>query len=307
MALGINYRRLFIYTLPLTAVVVGSSFFLSTEFEPWVRRKMAFLTIKRAEQHVERVLSTKVKASVFTDEIFGNVLYAENVDKVDDNLWNYKNIIISTNYDQPKSPPFLLTAKKGSLSGNLKKKNLTLRLYKGHFISFSKDEKEIVNFEKSELDLVHLFRDQMFPRQTRQHQLQALSLASLREKIDELKNNADTNTKEIRQATYLFYFRILNSLATLSFSLLSLALLVIQDRKKSTKGYAFAALATFLYWSLIMMSQSLQSSKLLGSLTLAASPQLIFLLLAAFLFRKRCSLPPSISLSYALFHKLKKT
>jgi len=155
----------------------------------------------------------------------------------------------------------------------------------------------IMKFKKLDLDLLRIFRDQIFGPDSEVDDYRNFGPLELWNYIQKVQTSKEPRDKEnYLKARFLFHQRFGMPFACFSFALLAMVFGIQDERKGKSYAYLFSMLVIVIGYVLIMSFKYLSEKGALSAPLGAWLPQIIMLLFAAFMVYQRNRLPPSESI-----------
>ena len=312
LASGTSLLRLaqpvLVFGLLISLIGTASSLYL----EPWAHQRLRLFMYEKAQSQLDNFIKVQLKPGVFNDGFFDYIFYTEKIDSTKTRL---ENVLIAPGHKQ-QDQNFSIYAPVGSLRGTVSTGDLTLTLSQGTIYSYPKDNDNlsIIKFGNMELDLLHMFKQQIFQNGKFKRHYETLSFPQLRKYITQTKtewrqaqSGPSIDKKALRKlrrkyqkSHFLLQQRYSTSFLALAFGIFGMFFGIQNQRSGKSSAYAGVILTiTFSY-------AALSAAKWLGQggnapATLASwLPATVALLVSGYLLFRRHRRP----LSEPLFTKL---
>ena len=267
----------------------------SVYFEAWGRRETLQFYHRKTQNELDNMIRYRLKPGVFMDDFLGYVLYAE---KISSDRTHFENVMLGPGKNSP-AQHFTLLAPSASLEGAVSDGELRMTFDYGLLYSAQSTSREmsVVKFKKLQLDLLHIFRDQIFGPENAEDDYRSYSPTELWNYITTLAE--DTPQKErdnYLKARYLFHQRFSMPFACFVFSLFAMVFGIQDERRGKSYGFLGSCLAIIVGYILIMAFKFLAEKGYLSAPLAAWLPQAMLLTCGIFLAYQKNRLPPSESI-----------
>ena len=294
LASGYGLRKILFPVLCLTAVVLSFSVYCGTYLESWGRKEYLAFTYKKTQTELDNLIRSKMQSKVFLEDFLGYTFYA---DEVGPNKEKYKNVFISPQSSSQSSKVGAITAPRATIKGSVEEESLTMSLYDGTSYSYDSDEKQtsVSNFSKLDVDILRLFRQQIFGSETRGEDYRSLSTTELYSYLEAMKDSGEINSKKYYKPSYLFHVRISSGFFALVFAMFGLALGIADPRRGKGRAYTYAIATVIGSYIFTSSFKGMAESGQVNTAIAAWLPLGIQFLLGVFFLYQKNRLPPSES------------
>ncbi|HZP46095.1 MAG TPA: LPS export ABC transporter permease LptF [Candidatus Binataceae bacterium] len=267
-ACGISLYRLSIPVIGIAVVVWGLSTWLAFSVRPWANARL--------HEQIFELTQTKstagLKEKIFNRTVPGLVIYVDNISSKDESL---HGVMIADGRD-PKQQNTII-ARSGRIIPDRSAKSITLRLDDGSIfgVDTTNATSHVTSFRTYDLsvhpdeDMGVTFRDP-----------EEMSLAELRATIAQAraagKPNRDAETELASKFTL--------PLTTILFAIIGIPLGLKPARGGQSERFGVAISLFFLYYSLMRAGEALAQRSVLNAYAAMSIPDVVFALLAAWLF-----------------------
>jgi lipopolysaccharide export LptBFGC system permease protein LptF len=220
------------------------------------------------------------------------MLYAETISADRTRLGNLMIAPAGSSRDR-----FYIMAPAGSVSGSMEERKLNLNLKKGviHSYDRGKDEQSVVKFERLEVDLLRLFREQVLGSDEAVDDYRSFPPVKLYEYVNAIEKDPSVDRTIYYKARFLLHQRVATPFIVMIFACFGMALGVMDPRSGRNRAY-IGAIAGIIGGYVVMMTFKWFAEK--GSIPapLAAwLPNIVLTLFCWFLMYQKNRLPPSES------------
>ncbi len=290
LASGYSLRKALLPLMIIATVLVGGGLAISTQLEAWGRREFLSFTYRKTQTEFDNIIRSKIQPGVFVDNFLGFVLHAE---EVSNDKKEYKKLILSPQKRSGKFDGFTLSAPEGKIEGSVETGQLILTLKNGFGYSSKGESYRSFRFETMKIDLLRLFRDQIFGGDTLSNDYQSLPIFELRDYIKEQRKSAGTETPEFRKANYLFHKRFAAPFGTIVFFLFGLVFGISEQRRPKGTAYASCISVIIISYLLTVGFKWLAENGHMGAILASWGPHLLLLPFGIFMVYQRNRLPIS--------------
>lgn len=261
-------------------------------FEPWGRRETVDFYHRKTQTELDNMLRVQMKGGVFLDNFLGYVLYAEQISP---DRSRFDNVLLAPGA-RMGDQNFSLLAPSASITGSVESGDLKMAFDYGVIYSASdkSNNVSVVKFKRAELDLLRIFKEQIFGADSTKDDYRSFGPRELWNYIDEIKDSKQPGMRDTYwKARFLFHQRFGMPFAVMAFALYGMVLGINDDRRGRSFGYV-GAILTIIVGYVIMMSCKWMAEKGEMSAPLAAwLPNIVLGLFGIFLVYQRNRLPPS--------------
>lgn len=294
MAAGYSLKRAMIPVLFIATGAYAVSVMSSVYFEAWSRRETLKFYHRKAQTELDNMIKYRMKEGVFQDDFLGYVLYAE---KISADRTHFENVMLAPGRDSQKDH-FTLLAPAASIDGSVETGDLRMTFSYGMLYSTqpSSTDVSIMKFRKLDLDLLRIFRDQIFGTDSDEDDYRNYGPLDLWNFIEKMKSSTEPKDQQIYlKARFLFHQRFGMPFACFAFALLAMVFGIQDERRGKSHAYLLSSLVIVLGYVLIMSFKYLAEKGSLNAPVGAWAPTVLMLLFSAFLVYQRNRLPPSES------------
>lgn len=292
LASGYSLRKAARPVLIISTVLYFSTVFCAMYFEPWGRREMVSFYHRKTQTELDNMIRVQMKSGVFLDNFLGYVLYAE---KISPDRTRFDNVLLAPGVAQDKQN-FSLLAPSASITGSVESGDLKMAFDYGVLYSTTPDQDQVsvVKFKRAELDLLRIFKEQIFGPDSSKDDYRNLSPGELWSYIGEIKKDDTPDGRDTYyKARFLFHQRLGMPFAVMTFALFGMVLGIGDERRGKSTGY-IGAILTVIVGYIIMMGFKYLAEKGQVSAPLAAwIPNILLAAFGMFLVYQKNRLPPS--------------
>ncbi|MBC7533003.1 MAG: LptF/LptG family permease [Oligoflexus sp.] len=294
MAAGYSLKRAMIPVLFVATAAYAIAVMSSVYFESWGRRETLKFYHRKAQTELDNMIKYRMKEGVFQDDFLGYVLYAE---KISSDRSHLENVMLAPGRDSQKEH-FTLLAPAASIDGSVEAGDLRMTFTYGIIYTAqpSSSEVSIMKFKKLDLDLLRIFRDQVFGPDSEEDDYRNFGPLDLWNYIQKMQASTEPRDHDTYlKARFLFHQRFGMPFACFAFALLAMVFGIQDERKGKSHAYLLSSLVIVLGYILIMTFKYWAEKDLISAPLGAWAPQFIMLGFAIFLVYQRNRLPPSES------------
>ncbi len=294
VAAGYSLKRAMIPVLFVATAAYAIAVMSSVYFEAWGRREALKFYHRKAQTELDNMIKYRMKEGVFQDDFLGYVLYAE---KISPDRTHLENVMLAPGRDSNQDH-FTLLAPAASIEGSVEAGDLRMAFNYGMIYSTQPESTDvsIMKFRKLDLDLLRIFRDQIFGPDSDESDYRNYGPIDLWKFVDKMKDKTDPKDRQIYlKARFLFHQRFGMPFACFSFAFLAMVFGIQDERRGKSHAYLLSSFVIVLGYVLIMSFKFLSEKGTLSAIIGAWLPQAIMLLVALFLVYQRNRLPPSES------------
>ncbi len=291
LAAGYSLKRALV-----PVVIVASCAYIfaalgSVYFEAWGRRETLQFYHRKTQNELDNLIRYRMKPGVFMDDFLGYVLYAERISADRTRL---ENVMLAPGKDSP-AQNFTLLAPSASIDGSVSDGKLLMTFDYGVMYSTEATSPEIsiLKFKKAQMDLLHIFRDQIFGPENAEDDYRSYSPVELWQFISKKPPLEGKDRDDFLKARYLFHQRFSMPFACIVFVLYAMVLGIQDERRGKSHGFILASFTIVIAYVLIMSFKYLAEKGFLSGPAGAWLPQGILLIFGCFLAYQKNRLPPS--------------
>ena len=290
LAAGYSLRKALLPLMMIATVLVGAGIYVSTSLEAWGRREFLSFTYRKTQTELDNIIRSKVQPGVFVDNFLGFVLHAEEVSS---DKKEYKKVILSPQKRTGKYDGFTLSAPEGKIEGSVETGQLVLTLMNGFGYGSKGQSYRSFRFETMKIDLLRLFRDQIFGGDNLSNDYQSLPISQLGSYVQEQKKSGNGDTPEYRKAHYLYHKRWATPFATFVFFFFALVFGISEQRRPKGTAYASCIGVIMTSYLITVGFKWLTENGYMGAMLASWGPHLLLLPLGVFMVYQRNRLPIS--------------
>ncbi len=294
LAAGYSLRKA---ARPVLIIGTGLYFltvFCAMYFEPWGRREMVSFYHRKTQTELDNMIRVQMKSGVFLDNFLGYVLYAE---KISPDRTRFDNVLLAPGVAQERQN-FSLLAPSASITGSVESGDLKMAFDYGVLYSTAPDQNQVsvVKFKRAELDLLRIFKEQIFGPDSAKDDYRNLSPGKLWHYIGEIKKDDTTDGRDAYyKSRFLFHQRLGMPFAVMTFALFGMVLGIGDERRGRSTGYIGAILTVIIGYVVMMGFKYLAEKGQISAPLAAWIPNILLLAFGAFLVYQKNRLPPSES------------
>lgn len=260
--------------------------------EPWGRAQLEKFYYEKTQTEVDNLIKHRLQAGVFAEDFLRFVLYVENISE---SRTDFSNVMIAPGGHSAES--WKILAPKGFIKGSVAEGRLSLELQNGilHSSTGQTNEHSILRFEKMELDLLRLFKEQILGGADVQYDYRSYSPMELNRYVDKIKDDPKVERAHYWKARYLLHQRFATPFVIMIFACFGLVLGVTDPRSGKSRAY-IGAIGGIIFGYVVVMGFKWFAEK--GTISAPVAAWVPNLLLAAFgfwLVYQKNRLPPSES------------
>lgn len=260
--------------------------------EPWGRKQLEAFFFEKTQTEVDNLIKFRLQAGVFAEDFLRFVLYVENIS---DNRTTFTNVMIAPGGNTENT--WMILAPKGYIKGSVAEGRLSLDLQNGvmHSGSAKSNEHSVLRFEKLELDLLRLFREQILGGADAQFDYRSYNPWELNEYVDKIAADPKVEREHYWKARYLLHQRFATPFVIMIFTCFGLVLGVTDPRSGKSRAY-IGAIGGIIFGYVVVMGFKWLAEKGTISAPIAAwVPNLLLATFGAWLVYQKNRLPPSES------------
>lgn len=292
LASGYSLRKAVVPVMIISSVLYAIAVGCAMYFEPWGRRETVSFYHRKTQTELDNMIRVQMKSGVFLDNFLGYVLYAE---KISPDHTRFDNVLLAPGVLQKKQN-FALMAPSASISGSVESGDLKMSFDYGLIYSTSPDAKNIsvVKFKQAELDLLKIFKEQIFGPDSAKDDYRSFSPGELWRYVDTIADSTEPNARDTYlKARYLLHQRISMPFAIIIFGLFGMVLGINEERRGKNTGFVWAILTIILGYVLLMVFKWWAEQGAMSAPLAAWIPNMLLLAFGAFLVYQKNRLPPS--------------
>ncbi len=295
IASGYSMRRALRPVLAVTFVAYLLALVGAVYFEAWGRRESQQFIHRKTQAELDNMIRYRMKPGVFLDDFLGYVLYAEHISP---DRTRFENVMLGPGHNTD-TQHFTLLAPAAAITGSVETGDLRMSFDYGiiYTTKADSDDVSVIKFKRAELDLLSIFREQIFGPGSTEDDYRGFTPGELSRYVDSLKDSKEPKDRENwLKARFLYHQRMSMPFACFAFALFAMVF-GIQDESRG-KNHAFmgASLAIVIGY-IAMMSFKFLSEKAILSAPLGAwLPHVLMTGFGAFMVYQKNRLPPSESI-----------
>ncbi|MCX6124180.1 MAG: LptF/LptG family permease, partial [Proteobacteria bacterium] len=149
--------------------------------EPWGRKQLERFFYEKTQTEVDNLIKFRLQAGVFAEDFLRFVLYVE---RISEDRSTFSNVMIAPGGSSEES--WMIMAPEGVITGSVAEGKLSLDLQNGvmHSSASATNEHSVLRFEKLELDLLRLFREQILGGTDAQYDYRSYFPTELNQYVD---------------------------------------------------------------------------------------------------------------------------
>lgn len=273
-ATGVSIARICSPVFGLAVLLTATCFYINTDVAP--RAEYA------ATQAILKIATSNPASLFVADEVInefpGRRIYVGR--KNGDTLENLLLFEMDKNDELSK----FVFAKKGELTSDPEHGQLRLRLFDARFEQRDKDEPRNINKIREGIVVKEapfpISLDELYAENTRGKRASSFTLSEL---LEELQKVSGSRALELHVELNK---RFSVSMACIAFALVAVPLGITAHRRETSVGFAFSLIIAFTYFFFIIMADTFRGNPNAFPVVLIWIPNLIFITLGAFLFRR---------------------
>lgn len=292
LASGLGLKQIIKPVAFFTLILLCVSVYAGTYLESWGRQEYLNFTFKKTQTELDNLIRSKMQSGVFVEDFLGYTFFAE---KVGPQKENYKNVFISPKNDGGADTVAAVTAPRGVIKGSVEEESLKMTLFDGTSYSLRKDGQKtsIASFSKMDIDILRLFRQQIFGSETQANDYRSYSTRELYEYLKSMEQSGEVTTSEYFKPHFLFHSRVSKGFTVVVFAFFGLTLGISDQRKGKSSAYSLAVAAVLLSYVFTTSFKGVAESGEIDAATAAWMPIAVQFLLGLFLVYQKNRLPPS--------------
>lgn len=278
----------------LTCVLLVAAVYTGTFLESWGRREYLEFKFRKTQTELDNFIRSKMQPGVFVENFLGYTFYAETIGP---NKENYEKIFITPTKVESASRQASIVAPRGKIEGSVEEESLKMTLYDGKSFTLDREGKEtkISQFSEMKIDILKLFRQQIFGSESRSEDYRSLSIVGLYHYLEDLKSKGEVSSTKYYKPHYLFHQRIALGFAVFYFGFFGVVLGISDVRRGKGKAYTFAIFTVISSYVFTTSLKGLGQSGELHAAVASWGPVLLQIMFGAFLLYQKNRLPPSES------------
>ena len=260
--------------------------------EPWGRKQLEIFFTEKMQTEVDNLIKYRLQAGVFAEDFLRYVLYTETISE---DRAQFGNVMIAPGGSSTES--WMILAPKGSIKGSVAEGKLSLVLQNGvlHSSSVETNEHSVLKFDRLDLDLLRLFREQILGGSDTEFDYRSYSPMELNEYVNKLEREPPKDMALYWKARYLLHQRFATPFVIMIFTCFGLVLGVTDPRSGKNRAY-FGAIGGVIFGYVVVMGFKWFAEK--GQIAAPIAAWLPNFLLTSFglwLVYQKNRLPPSES------------
>jgi len=292
LASGMGLKRILYPVGVVTFVLLLSAIYSGTYLESWGRREYLAFTFKKTQNELDNLIRSKMQSGVFLEDFLGYTFFAE---KIDPEKENYNNVFISPKKHSSGSGISAVTAPRALIKGSVEEESLKMTLFNG--ISYAVDKNNvstsISTFDRLDVDLLRLFREQIFGNQNQGEDYRSFSTPQLYNYLNSLEEIGDTDSKKYYKPAFLFHTRIASGFGTIIFAIFGLVLGITDPRRGKAAAYIFAIFTVIASYVFTTSFKGVAEAGQVSAAFAVWFPFAVQLFFGFFLLYQKNRLPPS--------------
>lgn len=273
-ATGVSITRICAPVFGLAVLLTATCFYINADVAP--RAEYA------ATQAILKIATSNPASLFVADEIVtefpGRRIYVGHKDG--DTLENLLLFEMDKNDELVK----FVYAKKGQLTSDTEHSQLMLRLFDARFEQRDKEEPRNINKIREGIVIKEapfpISLNELYAENTRGKRASSYTLTEL---LDEIRKETGPRGLELRVELNK---RFSVSMACIAFALVAVPLGITAHRRETSVGFAFSLIIAFTYFFFIIMADTFRGNPNAFPVVLIWIPNLIFLSLGIYLFRR---------------------
>jgi lipopolysaccharide export LptBFGC system permease protein LptF len=237
----------------------------------------------------------RMKPGVFLDDFLGYVLYAEHISQ---DRTRFENVMLGPGHNT-QNQHFTLLAPAAAITGSVEAGDLRMSFDYGiiYTTKADSDDVSVIKFKRAELDLLSIFREQIFGPGSAEDDYRSYTPGELSRYVDSVKESKEPKDREnYLKARFLYHQRMSMPFACFSFALFAMVLGIQDERRGKNHAFLGASLAIVLGYIAMMSFKFLAEKGLLSGPAGAWLPHLLMTSFGAFMVYQKNRLPPSESI-----------
>lgn len=270
-SMGVSIPRICLSLLAIALLCTGISFWINVDVAPRAQERMKAALFDIATSNpIAMFGSDRV-----IDEFPGQKIYVGR--KVGTELQNLMIYEVNERADPVK----VIYAQRGELEADLPNQQILLRLYGARYEQ--RDEASPGDYTKIKQGItmgegvLPISLEELFQRNKKRRGLSQMTLTELLRNQDLSKQSAARTEVNKR-----FSF----SLASFAFALIGVPLAITAHRKETSIGFLFSLIIAFVYFGFIILADTVRDQPAMHPELLIWLPNVIFIALGAYLFRR---------------------
>lgn len=293
LASGFSLRKSILPIFIIAFSLFGIGTLISTNLEAWGRREFLAFTYRKTQNELDNLIRSKVQPGVFIDNFLGFVLYSEYVSS---DHTKFKNLMLHPKTKSGKSDGYMITAPQGTITGSVEKGELIMNLSEGYGFGQSGDQIRTFRFGSMRIDLLRLFRDQIFGGDTLDYDYRSMRFVELSKWIDEKKSTSAKSDPDFRKASYLFHNRLAVPFGSIVFFLFAIVFGISDQRRPKGSAYFSSIMVVIVSYCLSVLFKWFGENGYCSTVIAAWLPHFLLIPIGIFLVYQRNRLPISESI-----------
>jgi lipopolysaccharide export system permease protein len=260
--------------------------------EPWGRKQLEIFFTEKMQTEVDNLIKYRLQSGVFAEDFLRYVLYTETISE---DRSQFGNVMIAPGGSSTES--WMILAPKGNIKGSVAEGKLSLVLQNGvlHASSVETNEHSVLKFDRLDLDLLRLFREQILGGSDTQFDYRSYSPMELNDYVNKLAKEPPKEMALYWKARYLLHQRFATPFVIMIFTCFGLVLGVTDPRSGKNRAY-FGAIGGVIFGYVVVMGFKWFAEKGQISAPIAAwLPNVLLTSFGLWLVYQKNRLPPSES------------
>jgi lipopolysaccharide export system permease protein len=292
LASGFSLKKSVVPVIIMAVVLYLVAATCSVFGEPWGRKQLEQFFYEKTQTEVDNLIKFRLQSGVFAEDFLRFVLYTE---KISSDRSTFTNVMIAPGNGSDDS--WMIMAPKGVISGSVSEGRLSLDLQNGvmHSSAARTNEHSILRFERMELDLLRLFREQILGGADASFDYRSYSPGELQKYVNKIEADPAVPREHYWKARYLMHQRFATPFVIVIFTCFGLVLGVTDPRSGKSRAY-IGAIAGIIFGYVIVMGFKWFAEKGTISAPIAAwMPNGLLAIFGVWLVYQKNRLPPSES------------
>jgi lipopolysaccharide export system permease protein len=295
IASGYSLRRALRPVMAVTFVAYLIALVGAVYFEAWGRRETLQFYHRKTQTELDNMIRYRMKPGVFLDDFLGYVLYAEHISP---DRTRFENVMLGPGHNTD-TQNFTLLAPAASITGSVEAGDLRMSFDYGiiYTTKADSDDVSVIKFKRAELDLLAIFREQIFGPGSTEDDYRSYSPVELSRFVDSMKDSKEPKDRETWfKARFLFHQRLSMPFACFAFALFAMVLGIQDERRGKNHAFLGASVAIVVGYIAMMSFKFLSEKGMLSAPLGAWLPHLIMTGFGLFMVYQKNRLPPSESI-----------
>ncbi len=293
IASGYSLRRALRPVLSITLVAFVLTLIGAVYFEAWGRRESVQFLHRKTQTELDNMIRYKMKPGVFLDDFLGYVLYAEHISP---DRTRFENVMLGPGHGS-QTQNFSLLAPAAAITGSVETGDLRMSFDYGivYTTRADSDEVSVIKFKRAELDLLAIFREQIFGPGNAEDDYRGYMPGELGRYVDSLKQDVKDRDTYLK-ARFLYHQRMSMPFACFTFALFAMVFGIQDERRGKSHAFLGASVTIVASYINMMFFKFLSEKGLLSAPLGAWLPHVLMTGFGVFLVYQKNRLPPSESL-----------